>query len=558
MKPAFSHDSMRTSPLSFFHIFFTSFRGEGLGMFLYFLAITVLFGSTSYAQYQPQMGNQKTIGGSNADYPARIVKLANSYLVVGSSSSGVSGDRTEELKGNLDIWLLELDESFNSLWQRSYGGDNGEGAATILHLPDEKYLIGGRTTSSASGDIDSLGFGEFDFWVFCINNIGEILWQNVIGGSEGDGLSSVIALDDGRFILGGYSASSISGYKSENSRGLYDYWIVCIDSAGQVLWDRTYGGSSSDQLRLLLHINEDELLLVGNSSSYISGEKSEHCYGSTDFWVIKVQTSNGDIIWDRTYGGSDLEQVSRVLLIEEAVYLIGSSSSPVSGTKSEPSLGGGDYWLVKIDMDGNIIWDRTIGGSSNDFANGAVFDSVNNQIILVGSSGSNVSGHKTEPGFGGADYWVVGVDTSGNVLWDKTIGGSEMDYPNFIFNKGENSFILGGRSDSDISGVKEDYCRGDFDFWLVEINVVLSFEEVFMPEVKTYPNPFSELLYMEFPDDFMGKEVAIFNTLGQMVYRQGIVEKKQVISANELKPGSYFVQLIDGTSVKPIGKLIRK
>ncbi len=517
----------------------------------------VLLCSTSYAQVQPQLMNQKTIGGSEADYLAGIVKRANSYLVVGSSSSGVSGDRTVETKGSFDIWLLEMDEFFNILWQKSYGGDIVEGAATILSIPDEKYLIGGHTTSSASGDVDSLGFGYFEYWVFCVDNTGEILWQNVIGGSDFEMLSSIIAMDDEHFILGGRSTSNISGYKSENSRGSTDYWIVCIDSIGQVLWDRTYGKSASDGLIDMILLNNDELLLIGGSSSYISGEKTEHCYGESDFWILKVQASYGDIIWDKTYGGSDIEMFTNWLLVEDAVYLFGTSWSPVSGTKSEPSFGGADFWLVKIGLDGNIIWDKTIGGSFDDRGSSMVFDSMNNQIILAGSSNSNVSGHKTEPSFRGSDYWVVGIDTSGNVLWDKTIGGSEWDYPNFIFNKGDNSFILGGNSDSDISGLKEENSRGGMDYWLVEINTVLSFEEILLPEVRTYPNPFAELVYLEFPEEYLGMEVAIYNAAGQLVYREQIQEKKQYLSASQFKPGVYFAQLIDGTTVKPIGKLIR-
>ena len=281
----------------------------------------------------------------------------------------------------------------------------------------------------------------------------EIQWQNAIGGLGGDILTSLENTDDGGYILGGYSDSGISGDKSEINRGDNDYWVVKIDASGNIAWDKTFGGSAGDQLLAIKQTSDGGYILAGFSNSGISGDKTESSSGGNDYWIIKIN-SFGLQEWQNTIGGSSDDYLTSIVQTPDGGFLLGGSShSGISGDKTEAVLGFDDYWLVKTDNMGNIVWQNTIGGNGNEALTSLNTTSDGN-FIVGGYSDSGLSGDKTEASNGLFDYWIIKLDISGNIIWQNTIGGASNDNLGSIVQTNEGGFIIAGQSSSGISGDK--------------------------------------------------------------------------------------------------------
>ncbi|WP_202928168.1 hypothetical protein, partial [Cyclobacterium salsum] len=186
----------------------------------------------------------KTIGGISTDYLQSTTPTPDGgYLLAGSSYSYASGDKTENGKGGFDYWAVKIDGSGNKVWDKTIGGNNSEYLRSTTPTPDGGYLLAGDSYSLASGDKSENSKGGSDFWAVKIDASGNKVWDKTIGGNNNDFLFSTIPTPDGGYLLAGYSGSSASGDKSENSKGYDDYWVVKIDGSGNKVWDKTIGGN---------------------------------------------------------------------------------------------------------------------------------------------------------------------------------------------------------------------------------------------------------------------------------------------------------------------------
>ncbi len=174
---------------------------------------------------------------------------------------------------------------------------------------------------------------------------GTIQWQNTIGGSGSEALFSIVQTSDGGYILGGYSHSNISGDKTENSNGATDYWIVKTDARANIQWQNTIGGSGYDYLTSIDQTSDGGYILGGYSSSNISADKTENSIGNSDYWIVKTD-SLGVIQWQNTIGGSELDVLSSIAQTSDGGYILGGySNSDISGDKTENSNGN---WITGL------------------------------------------------------------------------------------------------------------------------------------------------------------------------------------------------------------------
>ncbi|WP_345156320.1 GEVED domain-containing protein [Pontibacter saemangeumensis] len=253
-----------------------------------------------------------------------------------------------------------------------------------------------------------------------------------------------------------------------------DYWIVKIDASGNKVWDKSFGGSGFDKLTAIVVTPEGGFLLAGYSDSPISGDKTQDNHVDDiclegdcpdDYWVVKIDGS-GNKLWDKTFGGHDFEDLEAIVTTPDGGYLLGGTSrSGISGNKSEASKGGySDYWVVKIDGSGNKVWDKTFGGSNYDRLS-TIVATLDGGYLLGGWSDSGISGDKSDASRGSEDYWVVKIDGSGDQEWDKTFGGSNYDRLLSMVATLDGGYILGGGSSSPISGDKSEASRGgDYEY----------------------------------------------------------------------------------------------
>lgn len=486
---------------------------------VYIFLVTV-----SLQAYGQEIEWDKVYGGSKDDLLTSIHKTSDGgYILGGVSSSGISGDKTEDHKGcdtyycpGTDFWIVKISASGEKMWDRTYGGSKDDELTVVLQTSDGGYIVGGSSASPISGDKTEANKGACysyactsDYWIVKLDADGNKLWDRTIGSSSDDHLTSMEQTSDGGYILGGYSYSDIGGDKSEAPKGGCvvgncppDYWVVKINSTGDVVWDKTLGGDNADLLTSVKQTIDGGYIVGGYSNSSASGDKSETFVGicsedtgycPPDYWVIKLD-AEGDKQWDRTVGGSERDYLVSVAQTSDGGYILGGSSgSSISGDKTEASKGvcryndslsevvcTPDYWIVKLSAAGKIEWDRTIGGSEGDGFTSLLLTS-DGGYLLGGSSGSPISGDKTEVKNGScfyddygdyfctSDYWIVKVDAFGYKEWDRTFGGSDYDDLNALEHTSDGGYLLGGYSGSNISKDKTEPSKGAADFWVIKL-----------------------------------------------------------------------------------------
>jgi hypothetical protein len=411
---------------------------------------------------------QNTIGGSLGDYLRSISQTSDGgYILGGYSISNISGDKTENCIGLFDYWIVKIDSVGNIQWQNTIGGNGFDYLESIAQSADGGYILGGRSISTISGDKTENCMNE-DYWIVKTDSLGVIQWQNTIGGSEKDWLQSIVQTFDGGYILGGSSSSNISGDKTENSNGFVDYWIVKTDSLGNIQWDNSIGGDASEELTSIVQTADGGYILGGWSTSGISGDKTEIGGGYTDYWIVKTD-SLGIIQWQNTIASDGPDELESIAQTFDGGYIMGGYSwSNISGDKTESSQGYDDYWIVKTDNLGIIQWQNTIGGSGVD-ALFSIAQTTDSGYILGGVSISNISGDKSENNNGDTDYWIIKTDSIGNIQWQNTIGGNGSDYLYTITQTSSGEYILAGNSESNNSSDKTENSNGDYDFWIMKI-----------------------------------------------------------------------------------------
>ncbi|MBP6810356.1 MAG: T9SS type A sorting domain-containing protein [Saprospiraceae bacterium] len=486
----------------------------------------------------PAIQWQNTIGGNTFDALNILQQTSDGgYILGGSSLSDISGDKTENSLGSIDYWLVKLDADGAIQWQNTIGGSSEDFLITLQTTADGGYILGGYSSSNISGDKTENSNGGYDIWVVKLDATGGIQWQNTIGGDSADNLNSIQQTVDGGYILGGSSRSNISGDKTENSKGNVDYWVIKLDATGSIQWQNTIGATDYDWLQSILLTTDGGYFLGGYSRSNISSDKTENSLGELDFWVVKLNAS-GDIQWQNTIGGSGTDFLYSLQQTADGGYILGGSSvSNISGDKTENSNGFNDYWVVKLNDTGAIQWQNTIGGFFDDYLH-SIQQTADGGFILGGLSNSNVSGDKTEKTNGLTDFWVVKLNALGAVQWQNTIGGEKADGLVSLQQTADGGYILGGWSDSNISGDKAENSFGEEDYWVIKLAPeTVPTEEAPTATAIIYPNPTTDVLFVR---SETATTLCLHNSIGQILSTQTIQGQGE-IDLSRYPNGIYFL-----------------
>lgn len=369
---------------------------------------------------------EKTFGGNDIDILNSISQTNDGgYIVGGSSGSNISGDKTENSRfsylynNSMDYWILKLDENGNIVWQKTIGSDGWENLSTIKQLPNAQYIIAGTSNGIISHEKTLKGYGSYDYWILKLDENGNILWQNIYGGESDDFLSAhpvfpfeksgnIDFTDDGGFIIGGKSGSNISGNKTENKKGFLDYWVLRVDSIGSILWQKTFGGLnySRNNFSSLIVTKDNNYMVGGYTDTNIGGDKTQPSNGNFDFWILKLDR-DGNILWQKSIGALYDESLYSFNQTNDGGYILaGESNSDISGDKTENARFAHDYWVVKLDKEGNVEWDKTLGALGEETAYG-VLETNDGGFVVGGYSGNGyISYDKTESS-GASDYWIL-------------------------------------------------------------------------------------------------------------------------------------------------------
>jgi hypothetical protein len=438
----------------------------------------------------------KTIGGNAEDIIyAMVATNDGGFVAVGHSYSGISGDKSENVRGSgtSDYWVVRFNNLGQKVWDKTLGGIYYDGVPTfstgsmsVVATADGGFVVAGSSgTVLISGDKTETGRGGNDYWVVKLSSNGQKVWDKTLGGVDDDFATSLTIANDGNIIVAGTSFSPISGDKTENEKtqGWGDYWVVKInESTGQKIWDKDIGGTFQDYAYSIVATNDGGVVVAGVSYSGVSSgtDKSEPRQGPNDFWVVKLN-SLGQKVWDKTLGGSGEDYASSIIATNDGGFVIlGYSSSPISGQKSEANRDNSnatfDYWLLKINSLGQKVWDKTLGGNSTDLGN-SIINTIDGGFMVSGLSMSAISADKTETNRDNtnstSDYWIVKLNGLGQKVWDKTLGSSINEFSPTLIENLDESIIIAGSSSSNISGDKTENSKGSSDYWIVKCGEII-------------------------------------------------------------------------------------
>jgi len=335
------------------------------------------------------------------------------------------------------------------LWEKSYGGKHAEFLFDAIPTPDYGFILAGSSISNKNGNKSDKGNGDLDYWVWKMDEKGGLDWQKSFGGSGVDLLQSIQLTGDAGFILAGTSTSKKGEYKKDDNKGNSDFWIIKLDAKGGEMWQKTIGGNGQEKLHSIKRTKDGGYIIGGSSTSdktTTEGDKfgkTEECRGNLDYWVVKLK-EDGVIEWQKTIGGKYIDELKSIEQTKDGGYILGGySNSPISGEKSQKNIGIGDYWIVKLDNEGTIDWQKTIGGNKDDNLF-VLTQTIDGGFIAGGNSNSGSSFSKTKGNTDGTDFWVVKLDNEGTILWQETYNYGNTDILTSIVEDEDGTFLIGG------------------------------------------------------------------------------------------------------------------
>jgi PKD repeat protein len=375
------------------------------GIILFFCSILVPFASAK-GPVLIESWNQ-TYGGTEDDIGQRVDQIANQEFVILAFTSSYGA-------GGMDAWVIKTDAKGNELSNRTYGGPKYDSFRAAKQMGGGDWLLSGLT--------GSYGAGKLDAWLMKIDAAGNEKWNMTYGGTEND---------EGRGLVIPYTGGILlTGWTDSFGAGQTDAWLIQTYNNGTVNWTKTIGGAGNDKLRSVLKTPDGGYLLCGETNS--TG------FGDYDGWLVKTD-GNGNVIWEKTFGGTGFDMFYPMNQTSDGGYII-------TGSTSSFGNGGNDTWLVRVDSEGNELWNRTYGGP---------FDDVGHRVRQVEDEGFIVSGWTDSFGEGNYDFWLMKTDKNGAMVWNATFGGLSDDKSREITEMNDGSYAVIGYTTSLGAGKKD-------------------------------------------------------------------------------------------------------
>jgi hypothetical protein len=371
---------------------------------------------------------------------------------------------------------LTCAQGLSVVWQQVYGGSADELLTSIRPTSDNGAILARNSLSAASGDksVNNCMPGTLDYWLVKVDSLGNKEWDRTIGGDNADFLTVATQTSDLGYIVSGFSLSNASCEKSSNNCSLNggsnnDIWVMKLDASGNIEWEKTIGGWFSDVAYAAVQTNDGGYAFGGGSISGTECNKTTGNNGGRDFWIVKTDPM-GNVLWQKSYGGNLYDGLfSMITTNDNGLLCSGYSRSGISGDQTSVNYGDQDFWTLKLDSTGSIQWQSSFGGSGKDIIFAAEQTS-DNGFILGGMTDSPISGTVTESDYGNYDYYIVKIDSLGNEEWQARAGGSANDECRTINEMPNGNYFVAGYSESGISGNKTTPSNGGSDYWVMELS----------------------------------------------------------------------------------------
>jgi hypothetical protein len=483
---------------------------------------------------------QQCYGGSDQDGGTAIAHVANNFYLFCTTNS-VDGNVISN-HGLNDFWVIKTNLNGQIIWAKTYGGSNYDNLSQMKPTTYGGFVIIGSTESN---DGNVLGnHGTSDYWVLGIDSLGIIQWQKCFGGSLGEVAADIDLTGNSGFICQGYS-NSIDGQVTGN-HGNFDYWVVKFDNQGNIIWSNSYGGSMAD-FGLSITSTHDGGAILGGWVSLADGDVQCSFHGgNSDAWLVKLD-SNGAIQWQQCYGGSKNDDIYRIIELYNGDYLCTGNTTSDDGEVSG-NHGINDFWILKIDHNGNIMNQKCFGGSGVDVPN--CIKALSDGNFLLGgytySNDGDVSGNHSDNGF--SDMWLIKITPDLDLIWQQCIGGDRDEQCADLLDLGSGNYILTGyTSTTDNSGNVNVYNHGSDDVWLLSVKDTTynGIQDIDKSKymVTVYPNPASQVINFQYRlPSLISAQILIVNIFGEPIEDITLNDHEGIKSWNieGITPGMYY------------------
>ncbi len=397
----------------------------------------------------------------------------------------------------------------------------------------------GKTTSN-DGDVSG-NHGVGDAWLVR-TNADTIINKKCIGGAGDDAGLDFIEMHDHGFLICGYSNSNIINGVPMTQHGQFDGWVTRVDSVGNVIWSKRYGGNLTDALYSITRTADGNYVCVGQSNSTDSSFSVNH--GANDYWIIKIDTV-GNLLWQKIYGGSSSDDVYKVIDAGNNNIMISGSTSSFNGDVigNHSTAGGSDVWMLKLDSVGNVIWKNCFGGSSLEF-NRTMMKTSDDMIVVTATSTSMDGDLVGVVGYSGT--WIFKIDSSGTMIWSRRCGSNGGEYPptSIASYNSKTFYVLNHPLHS--GGNVSTFYGGFNDIWLASItdtSNALGVQSVYESDfARIYPNPATSSIMIS-SNSQIGNLIELYNSQGILLTSKLSNEQTELIDLSHYPEGIYFVKV---------------
>ena len=354
--------------------------------------------------YPPATEWTRTYGTvDNSDEARSLIQTDDcGYAIFGFTRHYLSGWVYTE-----DFLLVKTDSAGNVEWNRTYGAPTCthlESGQSAVQTDDGGYALAGYLSHEGNPPTD------YDLWLVKTDSLGNMQWNHTYGGAEHDLAHSVVQTGDGEYVIAGFTDSYGAGSR--------DFWLIKTDSAGNMMWNQTYGGTERDHAFSMVRTSEGGYAIGGKTRSFGAG--------NYDFWLIKTD-SGGNVVWNQTYGGYESDVGYSLVQTSDRGYAL-------AGLTKFSLFGDDDLWLVKTDMYGNVEWNKTYGLGYEE----------NPSLVQTSDGGYALASITTPFGGGASDWWLVKTDLNGDMEWNQIYGGKSVDRVYSLIETSDEGFALAG------------------------------------------------------------------------------------------------------------------
>jgi hypothetical protein len=506
--------------------------------------LLLLTGFWALSNFGQDIQWENTFGGKHADYLYDAVPtLDYGFIMVGGTLSNKTGD-IKNNAGDTDCFITKITENGSLEWTKTFGGSETDKIKCIVNAGDGGYLLAAMSNSPI-GDVKTTAhIGQQDIWLVKLNIKGDISWQKSLGGLGNEQVNALVKTRDGGYLIAMSTASGMHQeqantentvadviYKTTVSRGNLDYWLVKIDANGKELWQKSFGGKYRDDLQQVLELEDGSIVLGGTSNSPAGFDKHTEHYGISDWWIIKLD-AQGQEIWQLALGDEGNDTLASLLESTDHNIIIGGNFRDTSGEA--------DFKLYKLDLEGETLWEQSYDMGKNDI----LIDCIQNEdgsLVLSGYTASKRGkyGKQVKKAQRGTeDFLVLKTNADGEELWQENYGGKHKEVLAKTVMTRDGGYVLMGTRMPLIPQK-----HNDANFWIVKLldNAKDPYKKLALEAV---PNPTDNYTQIVLGDDYKKGTVQIVDIAGKVVQQFALDGKRIIpVALTGLATGVYIIHV---------------